>query len=112
VANGQADMAAVSDYTMEGAKADVYLPAEQRAKLRILTRTPGVPTHGICIRTDLPAEFQERMRKALLKLSQDQPELVADVYGATSFTAVNDDHTSSARAAIERTGLNPKPMVQ
>jgi phosphonate transport system substrate-binding protein len=112
VANGQADIAAVSDYTMIGEKADVYLPAEQRAKLRILEHTPGVPTHGVCIRTDLPEDFQKAMQAALLRLSQQSPELLADVYGASSFVAVDDSHTSAAQAAINRTGLSTREMVQ
>src|SRR5690606_14183244 len=71
VLNRQADAAAVSDYTMEGPKADVYLKPEQREQLRILTRTPGVPTHGIAVRGDLPEELRNRIASALLKLSDE-----------------------------------------
>lgn len=113
VLNGQADVCAVSDYTMEGPKADVYLTAEERAGLRILDRTPGVPTHGICVRADLPEPLQEKIRDALLDLSRSEADLLADVYGAAEFQAVDgDEHVQSAITALERTGLGLKGLVE
>jgi phosphonate transport system substrate-binding protein len=113
VLNGQADVCAVSDYTMEGPKADVYLNADQRDQLRILDRTGGVPTHLICVRGDLPASLQDRIRQALLKLSQEQPELLADVYGASEFREVDEDqHLRSAVQALQNTGLSLKGLVE
>lgn len=106
VANGQADVAAVSDYTMEGAKADVYLKKEDRDKLRVLAETPGVPTHGILIRSDLPKEFQDKMQNALIDLSNDHPELLADVYGASKLVKADDSHVDAAAKAIEATKLS------
>lgn len=113
VLNGQADAAAVSDYTMEGPKADVYLKPEQREQLRILTRTPGVPTHGIAVRGDLPEELRNRIASALLKLSDEHPELLADVYGASKLTRVEGDkHVVGAIKALENTGLGLKKLVE
>lgn len=113
VANGQADACAVSDYTMEGAKADVYLKPADRAKLRILTRTPGVPTHGICVRTDLPKETREKIKAALLALSEKSPELLADVYGASKLVDVDsDEHVKGAKQALENTGIGVKKLVE
>lgn len=112
VANGQADACAVSDYTMEGPKADVYLKADQREKLRILTRTGGVPTHGICVRTDLPKDVQDKLAAGLLKLSDEQPKLLSDVYGASKLVKVDDSHTAKAADAIEKTGLSVEKMVE
>lgn len=106
VANGQADACAVSDYTMEGAKADVYLKKEDRDKLRVLTETPGVPTHAIMIRSDLPKDFQEKMQNALVSLSADHPELLADVYGASKLVKTDDSHVKAAAKAIEDTKLS------
>lgn len=113
VANGQADACAVSDYTMEGPKVDLYLKnKEDRDKLRILAKTPGVPTHGVCVRTDLPQDLQDKLQAALLKLSEQHSELLADVYGASKFTKVGDDHVEVAAKAIKDTGLDIKEVTK
>jgi phosphonate transport system substrate-binding protein len=112
VVDRQADVAVVSDYTMEGDRADLYLPAEDRAKLRILYRVPGVPTHLIAVRGDLPAEQKTKIREALLKLAKEEPDLFADLYGAASFVEVQgDSHVESARKALQATGLSPETLV-
>jgi phosphonate transport system substrate-binding protein len=87
---GRADVAAVSDYTMEGPRADVYLPAADRAKLRVLARTPGVPTHLVAVRKGLDAKTQAAVRAALLSVAQREPNLLADVYGASTFVDVDE----------------------
>lgn len=112
VANGQADVCAVSDYTMEGPKADVYLKKEDRDKLRVLSETPGVPTHGIMIRSDLPQEFQDRMQSALLELSSSHPDLLADVYGASKLVKTDDSHVAAAAKAIEDTRLKVQDVAK
>jgi phosphonate transport system substrate-binding protein len=113
VLNGQADVCAVSDYTMIGDKADVYLAAESRAKLRILAETPGVPTHGICLRSDLPAELQEKIINALLRLSEERPKLLSDVYGSAQLRKVDEaEHLRGTIRALENTGLGVEGFVQ
>jgi phosphonate transport system substrate-binding protein len=103
---GRADLAAVSDYTMEGPNADVYLKPEQRQKLRILARTPGVPTHLVCARDGLSDELKSKVKTALIKLSQEHAQLLADVYGASSFVEVDENkHVAAAIEAIEYIGL-------
>lgn len=103
---GRADLAAVSDYVMEGPKVDVYLTAEQRGKLRILDRTPGVPTHLICARGGLSDELKAKVKAALLSLSNEQPELLSDVYGASAFVEVDENqHVAKAVEAIDAIGL-------
>jgi phosphonate transport system substrate-binding protein len=112
VANGQADVCAVSDYTMEGPKANLYLDDATRAKLRILTRTPGVPTHGICMRSDLPPNLQSQIVDALLELSAERPELLADVYGAAELRRVDGkEHVAGTLKALENTGLGVEGFV-
>lgn len=102
----KADVAAVSDYTMEGPKADVYLKKEQRDGLRILARTPGVPTHLIAARDGLSDDLKTKVKNALLKVAKDNPELLADVYGASAFKEVDaKEHTKAAVEAIEAIGL-------
>jgi phosphonate transport system substrate-binding protein len=113
VANGSADLAAVSYYTMEGPKADIYLQVEDRNKLRILTRTPGVPTHLIAGRADLNQEMKQKITEAFLKISAEQPDIIADVYGAATFVeATEQDHLESARQALENTGLLSAELVR
>ena len=113
VLNGQADVCAVSDYTIEGPKADIYLTPKQRENLRVLTRTPGVPTHLIAIRSDLPVDLIITLKNALLQLSEEHPELLADVYGAAHFTEVEETvHIATAVKALKNTGLAERNLVK
>jgi phosphonate transport system substrate-binding protein len=106
VATGNADVCAVSYYTMEGPHADVYLPPAQRAQLRIIARTPGVPTHVVCVRGGLEPEWADKIKAALLQLSNDRPELLADVYGTSRFVTVDEDaHVHAAIEAVAATGM-------
>ncbi len=112
VYNDQADVCAVSYYTVEGDRADVYTTAEMRQDLRVLARTSGVPTHLVCIRADLPVNLKERVREALLAMSVEQPHLLADVYGAATFAAVaEDEHVEGAYRALQNTGLGLRGLV-
>jgi phosphonate transport system substrate-binding protein len=106
VVAGRADVAAVSDYTMEGPKADLYLPSAERAQLRILKRLPNVPTHLIAARGGLDPKLAKRIQAALIALSKEQPELLSDVYGAQALVAVDSKrHVAATVAAIKSTGL-------
>lgn len=112
VNNNQADVCAVSYYTMEGDRADVYSTPELRENLRILTRTSGVPTHLVCMRSDLPQGVKDRIREALLAMSEEHPELLADVYGAAEFAIVDEsEHVEGAYRALTNTGLALRGLV-
>ena len=109
----RADVAAVSFYTVEGPRADVYLREDDRKKLRILARTPHVPTHVICARGALSEGLRSRITAALLKLADKQPELLADVYGAARFTPVDPQkHVESVVEALEFLGLDAEALVK
>ena len=113
VHNDQADVCAVSYYTIEGDRADVYSTPEMRENLRVLARTSGVPTHLVCIRADLPDDLKQRIQAALLQLSEERPELLADVYGAAHFAVVQEDeHVEGAYRALQNTGLGLKGLVK
>lgn len=106
VVNGNADVAAVSFYTMEGPKADVYLTPEERGQLRILARTPGVPTHVVCVRDGINADWQQKIREALLAVAEENPDLLSDVYGTARFIQIDEDaHVAPAIEAVEAVGL-------
>lgn len=112
VHNGQADVCAVSYYTVEGEKADIYSTPEMRSELRVLTRTSGVPTHLVAIRGDLPPALKERIQSALLEMSEEQPDLLADVYGAAHFAVVEEEeHVEGAFRALQNTGLGLQGLV-
>ena len=89
--NGEADVAAVSDYTFEGPKANKYLTPEERAKLQVLDRTFGVPTHLIAVSTSLPEALRLKIKNALLDISKDNNDLLSDVYGASKFVEVKHE---------------------
>lgn len=113
VLRGQADVCAVSYYTMEGDRTAMYISDEDREKLRVLDRTPGVPTHLLCARTDLPQALRTQLREALLAISEERPELLADVYGAASFKKVpEEEHIKTAVEALENTGLAAGRLVR
>jgi phosphonate transport system substrate-binding protein len=106
VLSGRADVAAVSDYTMEGPRADVYLPKAKREQLRILERTPGVPTHVLAMRFGPSDDFRLRLREAFVAVSEKNPELLAGVYGATRLVPVDEEeHVRKAIEAIAKTGI-------
>jgi phosphonate transport system substrate-binding protein len=106
VLEGRADVATVSDYTLEGPRADVYLPAAERAQLRVLARTSGVPTHLIAVRKGLTPARKAAIRAALERVAAAEPSLLADVYGASKFVAVNERrHVAAAVQAIDSTGI-------
>jgi len=93
VAAGRADVCAVSFYTMEGPKAEAaaYIDHETQEKLKIIARTPGVPTHVVFCADNLSDAWKRKISDALLKLSNEKSELLADVYGAKQFVKVEDD---------------------
>jgi phosphonate transport system substrate-binding protein len=103
---GRADVCAVSYYTVEGSDAGTYLSEQDRAKLRILARTPNVPTHLVCARGGLDEETRSKMRDALLKIARDHPDLLASVYGARSLVTVDEEkHIAPAAEALEYLGV-------
>jgi phosphonate transport system substrate-binding protein len=106
VLSDRADLVAVSYYTVEGPTADIYTTAEERSNLRILARTPGVPTHLVCVRAGISESLGERIAGALIQLSDERPDLLANVYGATRFQRVDEnEHIRRAVEAMEAVGL-------
>lgn len=112
VLSGKADVAAVSAYTVEGAKSSVYITPEQQKKLKVVARIAGVPTHIIAARGGLSEEDRAAITKALLEISQQQPALLEQVYGAARFVkADKHKHVASIKEAITRTALPIQGLV-
>ena len=110
---GRADLCAVSFYTVEGAAADTYTTAAERAQLRIIARTPEVPTHLVCVRGGISPALEARIRTALLALSDERPDLLENVYGAARFAEVDaDDHVRAAVDAMQAVGLPIEGFVK
>lgn len=113
VANGQTDAAAFSDYVFEGPKADLYGNAENRAKLRILARIPGVPTHLVTTSKSLSPALRTKIRDALLNLGKEKPELLSSVYGSAELIKPEvKNHVEKTKAALKATNLEPKNFVK
>lgn len=114
VVSGQADAAAFSDYVIEGVKADLYGTKEQRNQIRILKRNSGVPTHLIAVRSDLSKQLKTKIQAALMKLSQQQGQMLSSVYGAAELIAPADteNHIVKTRQALKDTGLDAKTFVK
>ena len=112
VVNGQADAAAMSDYVIEGKKADIYCSAEVRNQVRILKRFSGVPTHLIAANGSLSKELITKIKKALMSLSTDKPELLSSVYGAAELVEANESHIQTTQKALIKTGFEVKKFVK
>jgi phosphonate transport system substrate-binding protein len=103
---GRADVAAVSDYVLEGPNKDVYLKEADRAKLRVLARTSGVPTHLVAAAGRVSPQLRDQMKQALLQISKEDPELLSAVYGAAVFVETDENkHVQRVVEAIEAIGL-------
>ncbi|WP_194744928.1 phosphate/phosphite/phosphonate ABC transporter substrate-binding protein [Thermaurantiacus tibetensis] len=110
---GRGDVCAVSDYTVEGPKRTVYLPEAKQAELRILARTPGVPTHCVAVSSALTPAEAKAVQAALLDLTKTSPALLSDVYGASGLAIVDENrHVAATVRAIERTGLPIAGLVK
>lgn len=112
VANGQADVAAFSDYVYEGAKADLYGTAETRSKVKLLVRTSGVPTHLITVSSKLSKELKQKIQTALFDLANEKPEIFSSVYGAAALAKPNAKHVEKTQMALKTTGLEVKSFVK
>lgn len=113
VISGRADVAAVSHYVVEGESAANYLREEELAQVRVLARIPGVPTHLVCARKGLSQELKDRVTDALVRVSEEAPDLLGDVYGAKKLLPMRDEeHVAAAAEAVEFLGIEIRGLVQ
>lgn len=102
---GQAEVAAVSEYALN----PPYITAEEKSKLRVLHRIPGVPAHGIAIDDDVPTVDRERIINALLKLNKtENNQLLRNLYNSTELVRVDHNrHLAGIKDALGRVGIAP-----
>ena len=110
--NKQTDAAALSDYAIEGPKADLYGTDLIRKDLRILTKISGVPTHLIAVSKKLPENLRQKIQKAIFVLAKENPELLSSVYGAAELVKPAKNHVQKTQEALKLTGLEPKAFVK
>jgi phosphonate transport system substrate-binding protein len=103
VLRGQADVAAVSEYSL-GAP---YITAAEASNLRVLYSISGVPAHGVSIDDDVPLRTRNRLIAAMLKFNQpENNQLLRSLYNSTKFIEVgHDQHLKPVKEALKRAGM-------
>ncbi|MBA2661212.1 MAG: phosphate/phosphite/phosphonate ABC transporter substrate-binding protein [Bradymonadaceae bacterium] len=101
--NGKVEAAAASDYAFKQ-----YLTEEQQALIRVVSTQGPVPTHGLAIRGDLPAEIKSKVRAALLELNEPEHKaLLKSVYGAEKLVErTHDEHVGALDKARKSVGVD------
>ncbi len=104
VLRNQADVAAVSEYTL-GAP---YITAAEASNLRVLYSISGVPAHGIVIDDDVSASDRNKLIAAMMKLNQPaNNQLLTSLYNSTKLVKVNNSHLKPIQVALEQAGMKP-----
>ena len=104
VLRNQADVAAVSEYTL-GAP---YITAAEASNLRVLYSISGVPAHGIVIDDDVSDRDRNKLIAAMLKLNQPaNNQLLTSLYNSTKLVKVNNSHLKPIQVALEQAGMKP-----
>jgi phosphonate transport system substrate-binding protein len=105
VLRGQADVAAVSEYTL-GAP---YITAAEASNLRVLYSISGVPAHGIVMDDDVSASDRNRVIAAMMKLNEPaNNKLFSALYNSTKLVKVDGtSHLKPTRVALQEAGMKP-----
>jgi phosphonate transport system substrate-binding protein len=102
VLNGEAEAAAVSYYVLDK---DKHLTAEQRAKLKKVAEQGPVPTHVIAIRSTIPPNDRETLRRAIDSMNEDANVTLRDNVFTSKLVPVDaDKHLAPLRDALKFTG--------
>ena len=105
VLKGQADVAAVSEYTL----GSPYITPAEASTLRVLYSISGVPAHGVSIDDDVPVATRTKLIAAMLKLNQPaNNQLLRSLYNSTELVKVDhDQHLAPIQVALKRAGMKP-----
>jgi phosphonate transport system substrate-binding protein len=102
VLNGEAEAAAVSYYVLDK---DKHLTVEQRAKLKKVAEQGPVPTHVIAIRSSLPPNDREALRKALDSMNDAANATLRDNVFTSKLVPVDaEKHLGPLRDALNFAG--------
>jgi phosphonate transport system substrate-binding protein len=104
VLRGQADVAAVSEYALF----PPHITEAEGKQLRVLSKTPGVPAHGVVIDDDVPPATREKIVESMLKLnSGSNNALLKSLYNSTALVKVNhDQHLAPMAQALKKIGMD------
>jgi phosphonate transport system substrate-binding protein len=115
---GSHDASAWAVYTGEaevgGAKNHIYHALERehpdfKKQMKIIARSPHVPSNGLAVRQDLNPELKKRLRNILLNLHKTQDgRQILDTFGAVKFIETNDSDYHSLYSMVEELGINLK----
>ena len=97
VFSGEAEAAAVSDYVYYG---DKHLTEDQKAKLKIVQKQGPVPSHTICYRLSLPDQDRDLIKRTLLSMNEDNPELRDKVFNGELQEVDPEEHVKVTREAL------------
>jgi phosphonate transport system substrate-binding protein len=105
VLKGQADVAAVSEYSL----GSPYITAAEASNLRVLYSIAGVPAHGISIDDDVSASDRNQLIAAMLKLNQPtNNQLLTALYNSTKLIKVDgESHLQPTKVALQQAGMKP-----
>jgi len=97
------EAAAASDYAPK-----VYLDEKQRESLRVISRQGPVPTHGVAVRSALPDELKDKIKRAFLELNDSEnADLLKSLYGAdTLVERSHEEHVGALAEALEKAGTD------
>jgi phosphonate transport system substrate-binding protein len=98
VLSGEVEAAAVSDYVFKGN--NKYLDDAQKAKLRIIQEQGPVPAHTLCIRSTMSPNDRRILKKALLAMNQENPELRDRIFNGELIVVDEDEHLQVTREAL------------
>ncbi len=102
VLQGRAEAAAVSYYVFDQ---DKHLSVEQRSRLKVIDTQGPVPSHVLVSRATLSDEAVAELRRILLALNEQAPQLRDRIFGAPLVETDEAEHyavTREALALIER----------
>ena len=96
VLEGKAEAAAVSYYVYEK---DKHLDLEQRKKLKIVQRQGPVASHTFCVRKSLNETDRLALKRVLLAMVEEKPQLCEDLFGGKLVEVDPIEHLKAPRDA-------------
>jgi phosphonate transport system substrate-binding protein len=104
--DGKADIAAAKHSVYDRIEKDNPRVAKE---LTVLAKSASVPSNGLCVRADLPADLQKKLKKALLDLEADPGgQAVLTEFGARRFIETTKEDYRPLFAMAIQAGIDIK----